>query len=208
MTCDRFLEDVMSGRVSHVTNEHLRMCPECRSQADSVVSLGRRLRDPVLWEEPPADLRSQVVTAVSGDLRPENRPLHRWWAAAAGAAAGLALVSLAWLASRPDWEMDLVAGAAAPNAGGSVAGFVEDGATRMVFTISGFDPAPSGTYYEVWLTAADGRHVSAGTFRSPGRVEVMAGVQRSEFPRIWITLEPADGDTAPAPSTILDTPSP
>jgi len=76
----------------------------------------------------------------------------------------------------------------------------------MVLEVWGLDPADDGSYYELWLTAPDGRHVSAGTFRDSGRFEVVAGVRRSDFPRIWVTLEPADDDPGPTSRTVLDLP--
>lgn len=96
---------------------------------------------------------------------------------------------------------------AAPQASARVSGWNMDYGTKMMIEVAGLDPTGPDAYYEIWLTAPDGRHVSAGTFRMSGRFEVMAGVRRSEFPRIWITLEPADDDPAPNPQTVLDTPA-
>jgi hypothetical protein len=76
----------------------------------------------------------------------------------------------------------------------------------MVLLVEGLEPAPAGHYYEIWMTAPDGRHVSAGTFQGSGRVTASAGVRRSEFPRIWITLEEVGGDLGPSPETYFDMP--
>src|SRR5690606_28193477 len=105
----------------------------------------------------------------------------------------------------PDWAMDLEAMPAAPGASARVRGWNMDHGTRMVFEVDGLDPTGPDAYYEIWLTAPDGRHVSAGTFRMSGRFEVMAGVRRSDFPRIWITRERADDDPGPFSETVFDT---
>jgi hypothetical protein len=75
----------------------------------------------------------------------------------------------------------------------------------MVLDIRGIEDAPSGSYYEIWMTAPDGRHISAGTFSGSGRVTAFAGVRRADYPRIWITLETADDDLGPSPETYFDT---
>ena len=56
------------------------------------------------------------------------------------------------------------------------------------------------------MTSPSGQHVSAGTFREAGRIEAWSGVRRSDFPRIWNTLEPDDGDERLSGVTIADTP--
>jgi hypothetical protein len=75
----------------------------------------------------------------------------------------------------------------------------------MVLDITGIGDAPTGFYYEIWMTAKDGRHISAGTFNGSGRVTAFAGVRRADYPRIWITLEAADDDLGPSPETYFDT---
>jgi hypothetical protein len=121
----------------------------------------------------------------------------------------VALISIGAVAflGQPDWRLDLVATEKAPAATAEVVGWNTDTGTRMEIIISGLNPAPSGFYYEIWMTAPDRRHVSAGTFRGSGTVSVWSAVSRAEFPRLWITLEPADGDTAISGETVLDSPS-
>ena len=204
MSCDSILELVSIGGVPEgpAVEAHLAVCANCRVRVPAARTLGTYLRDPLMWEEPPAHLGEQVVQAVSGEAVVHRRR-PRWWFF--GAAAVLAvLATFATLVDRSDWTLELEAGTTAPEATATVAGWNLDHGTRMVLDISGLGPAEPGTYYELWLTAPDGRHVSAGTFRESGRIEVTAGVSRSEFPRLWITHEPAE-DGSSFGATVLDT---
>jgi anti-sigma factor RsiW len=208
VNCDVVLEriaagDRLTGRPTPEIDAHLAVCPDCRMRAPAAEALRRKLRDSLLWEEPPVDLGQRVVDAVTGNVM--SRPARfRWWLAAAVAALVALVLGLGWLTGRPDWSVELVAGPDAPGAEAVVAGWNTGQGTRMVFDVTGLEDAPDGFYYEVWLTASNGRHVSAGTFRSPGRFEVMAGVRRRDFPRIWVTLEPADSDSGPYDVMVLD----
>jgi hypothetical protein len=107
--------------------------------------------------------------------------------------------------ARPDWTVQLEGGAAAPVASALVSGWVEGEDTRMVIQMTDLQDAPEGFFYEVWLTASDGTHISAGTFNRADRQEFTVAVHRSDYPRIWITKEPEDDDPGPAPETVLDT---
>lgn len=69
---------------------------------------------------------------------------------------------------------------------------------------TGLDPAPDGFVYEMWLSK-DEIHISGGTFTQPNDVELLIGVTRADYPRIWITLEAIDEDESPSPATVLDT---
>ncbi len=56
------------------------------------------------------------------------------------------------------------------------------------------------------MSSDSGEHVPAGTFRESGQIESWAGVTRADFPRMWITLEPDDGDERLTGETVADTP--
>lgn len=209
MNCDLILARIAAGErgspaSSSDIDAHLSVCADCRLRAAAAETLGRQLRDPLLWEEPSPGLAQRVLDGVAGDADPRPSPTP-WWIAAGVAAIAALVLGVGWMTGRPDWSVDLVAGPAAPGAGATVSGWNTSEGTRMIFDVSGLDDAPDGSYYEVWLTAPDGRHVSAGTFSRPGRFEVMAGVRRRDYPQIWVTLEPADGDLKPYPATVLDT---
>ncbi len=206
MNCETFLELLSTGQLTegHAADTHLAVCADCRARVPAARALGRRLSDPLTWEDPPGRLVEEVVQAVAGEAVVQRRR-PRWWILGAAAVAVVSII-VAALTDSSDWTVDLVAGATAPEASATVAGWNLDHGTRMVLKVSGLNPAEPGTYYELWLTAPDGRHVSAGTFRESGRIEVTAAVRRSEFPRLWVTHEPADDDTSPFGVTVLDTP--
>ena len=209
MNCDTILERVAAGERSidnpdAALEAHLSVCPDCRVRVARAEALGRGLRDPLMWEEPPARLSQAVADAVAGEFV-HKRSRRPWWILTGAAALVAVVLGLGWFANRPDWSIDLAAGDEAPGAAATVSGWNVGGGTRMTFETTGLDQAPEGFYYEVWLTAPDGRHVSAGTFTNPRQIEVTAGVRRRDYPRIWVTLEPADDDPAPFPATVLDT---
>ena len=167
-----------------------------------------------MWEEPPSDLSDRILQTVRGhDERSQServaQPERSWMGLVAGVAVTLLVVlGGTFLATRTleaDWEMTLMTTDEAPAATALVRGWSTASGTRMVLEIAGIEDAPSGSYYEIWLTALDGRHISAGTFNGSGRVTAFVGVRRADYPRIWITLEPVDDDLGPSPETYFDT---
>jgi anti-sigma factor RsiW len=188
---------------------HLAGCRACRADQPVIDRLRTVLASPSLWEEPSSDLGDRIVGSLQ--LRresPDRVRVGRWVAAAAAVlvltATGFGLVRFG--SAAPDWTLDLAPVEPLPNAVAVVDGWVTDTGTRMVVEISGIDEAHDGHYYEIWLTAPDGRHVSAGTFTGPGTVTAFAGVRRADFPRLWITLESVDGELGPSSETYFDTP--
>ncbi len=210
MNCEEFRTAALAGDESPATLDHVASCPSCRAQAEDLRAAHLALANDVLWEEPAPELEAQVqsliATAAGHDRSYGHRP-NRRWVALAGVAAVLVLLLggiALFRAPSPDWEVALPATDLAPDAMGSVQGWNEDGGTRMLVAIDGLAPAPQGFVYEFWLS--DGPvHISAGTFRSAGEVELWSGVERSDFPRLWITLEPIDEDESPSGETVLDT---
>lgn len=172
---------------------------------------GLHLDDDALWVDPDADLEASIMAAIvdetgSPDVTtlPSVRRL-RWLGPLVAAAAVAAIVFVtATGGSEPDWTVALGATEAAPGASAKVSGWNEASGTRIELDIEGLGPAPEGFVYELWFSADD-VHVSAGTFHGDGADAVLwAGVARSDFPRVWITLEPLDADPSPA-LNILDT---
>ncbi|MGF1667627.1 MAG: anti-sigma factor [Acidimicrobiia bacterium] len=110
------------------------------------------------------------------------------------------------LRSGPDWQVQLVATDNAPVAQAFAQGWQTAEGTRIRLEIEGLTAAGDDAYYEIWLTAADGRHVSGGTFSGPGLVETSIGVARQDFPRVWITREVTDDDLGPSSVVVFDDP--
>ena len=214
MRCEETRAAMLSGSDVEPVRQHLESCQVCKSEQPMWARLSTTLSSHSLWEEPPPDLSDRILQTVRGhDERiPHDRrvqPEHQRRALLAGIAATL-LIALAgtFVATRSlsaDWEMTLASSEERPEATAVVRGWSTSQGTRMVLDIWGIEDAPSGSYYEIWMTARDGRHISAGTFSGSGRVTAFAGVRRADFPRIWITLETTDDDLGPSPDTYFDT---
>ena len=212
MKCEEARAALLSGTDIEPAQQHLATCRPCRSELPMLAKHRSTLASNSLWEEPSPDLVDRIVQSVRGDNRaePERRHPPRRMTTLLSAVAAAILIALAGtgVATRAlaaDWEVTLVTNAEAPEARAVIRGWSTERGTRMVLDVVGLDDAPSGHYYEIWMTAEDGRHVSAGTFKGSGRVTAFAGVRRGDFPRIWITLEAADDDLGPSPDTYFDT---
>jgi hypothetical protein len=203
---------MLSGSDVEPVRQHLATCQVCRSEQPMWAKLSSTLSSHSLWEEPSSDLSERIVQTVRGHGERADRraqPEHQRAALFAGVAVTL-LIALAgtFFATRSlsaDWEMTLATSEELPEATAVIRGWSTSMGTRMVLDIRGIEDAPSGSYYEIWMTAPDGRHISAGTFSGSGRVTAFAGVRRADYPRIWITLETADDDLGPSPETYFDT---
>lgn len=214
MRCEETRAAMLSGSDVEPVRQHLATCQVCRSEQPMWARLSSTLSSHSLWEEPSSDLSERILQTVRGhDERSQAdrraQPEHQRTALFAGVAVTL-LVALAgtFFATRSlsaDWELTLAASEELPEATAVIRGWSTSMGTRMVLDIRGIEDAPSGSYYEIWMTAPDGRHISAGTFSGSGRVTAFAGVRRADYPRIWITLETADDDLGPSPETYFDT---
>lgn len=205
MTCDDFQAHYLAQHGGADADSHLAGCNWCRSGIEELDAIRLQLGATAMWEAPSDDLEEAIVASLRRTRRP-IAPTNRAWIAAAVATLVVVFAGAFVLiqSRQPDWDIALPASPGIP-ATASVAGWNTPAGTRMVFLIDGLKPAGENEYYEIWLTAADGRHVSAGTFTGPGRIESFAGVSRRDFPRIWITLEPNDGDEGIGGPTVLDT---
>lgn len=73
---------------------------------------------------------------------------------------------------------------------------------RLIVELSGLEPAPPGSFYEVWLVRDEPRTViSAGTFHmrgaDQGEIEFWAGVSTEFYKTVTITLESEADPSAP-----------
>lgn len=178
---------------------------EARRAVESVLEdLGIGLDDPALWRDPPASLRDAVVGTVPP--RTVDTLAPRVWAWLTAAAVVIAIVGLAALlrGDGPDWVVELDGTTDYPNASAVVQGWNEAPGSRMHISINGVEKAPEGFFYEFWLSNGP-LHISAGTFIDATDVALQAAVRRSEFPRLWVTLEPIDDDESPTSIVVVDT---
>jgi anti-sigma factor RsiW len=214
MRCEEARAAMLSGSDVEPVRQHLATCQVCRSEQPMWAKLSSTLSSHSQWEEPSSDLSERILQTVRGQDERDHadkrtQPEHQRTALFVGVAVTL-LIALAGtlFATRSlsaDWEMTLASSEELPEATAVIRGWSTSMGTRMVLDINGIEDAPSGSYYEIWMTAPDGRHISAGTFSGSGRVTAFAGVRRADYPRIWITLETADDDLGPSPETYFDT---
>jgi hypothetical protein len=209
MRCDEFQAAVLADTESPATLEHEHTCSRCRAGAPHMRSLRQTITDSDVWEEPSAELRGDVVAAVANESRLRRRRsgrVARWVPAVAALIAGVVgFGAFLLLQDPPDWEVAIDGAGPAPLASGTVAGWNTESGSRMILDVEGLDPAPPGFVYELWLSAGP-RHISAGTFvEATSDLELWAGVSRRDYPRVWVTLEPLDGDESLSGQTVLDT---
>ena len=213
MRCEEARAAMLSGSDVEPVRQHLASCRPCLAEQQLWNKLRATLSSHSLWEEPPPDLADRIMQAVgshdhrdqTGRVIPEHRRSGFLTWVAAILVVALAGTFLATRSSAADWEMTLTATEEAPAGSALIRGWSTSRGTRLVLDISGIEDARGGSYYEIWLTAPDGRHVSAGTFNGSGRVTAFAGVRRADYPRIWITLEAANDDLGPSRETFFDT---
>jgi Anti-sigma-K factor rskA, C-terminal len=191
VNCDQFHAARAGREDSAEARAHRAECEECRSIDASLTAVAPRLADPAVWEEPARDLEARVMATIG---EPDSaEPASRWmrWLVAAVVVAVLAGgVAFVRRSPGPDWEVSLAATGNAPGARATAVGWKEEAGTRIVLSVSGLSPAPDGYVYELWLSSPVAR-VSAGTFHSAGDVELWAAVSRRDYPRLWVTLQPA-----------------
>lgn len=211
MNCDEYRARRLSGDDDAALGGHLGACASCRAIDAELDRARSALGDPSVWAEPAPELAERVVGLVAGGTAsagPARGPGRRLLVAVAAVAVVLVATVGLLLSGRagtpPDWEVALPATELAPGTTSSVAGWNTDAGTRMVLTVDGLEPAPDGYVYELWLSRGS-VNVSAGTFAGDGEIEVWTGVSRADYPRIWVTLEPLDGDAEPSWHTVLDT---
>ena len=196
---------IIGGQESADLDAHLASCPDCRAEEVSLSRIRETLSASTFWEEPSPELAERVVAIgrAAKNVRPPGRRVLAWLPAAV--AAAIFITGFALTFGRPDWELDLIPVGEDVEASAVVAGWNEPEGTRLRIEVDGVEPSPPGHYYEIWFTSPSGLHVSGGTFSGDGVVTAVVGARRSDFPRIWITLEPVDEDAGPSSETYFDT---
>ena len=209
MNCEEIRAMYLAGERDDLTAAHMGECAACRAVRNDL-DVGRmNLSEPMIWEEPSPELENQVVALISGSRLPlasSPQRQQRWIRPVAAAAVLIVAVSLFAVlrAPSPDWTVAMPGTDLAPGASSTVEGWNTDTGTRMLLTVDGLDRAPEGYVYEFWLSEGP-LHISAGTFKASGEIELWSGVSRGDFPRLWVTLEPLDEDESPSGQTVLDT---
>jgi hypothetical protein len=205
MNCEQARSEMLAGIESSELESHLSTCPACGDEQISARRIRQVLGEQSLWEEPSPELEQRILSIgrAAGNGRSAAGGT-RFLIPAAALVAVLVAGTLLW-PDRADWEFDLAAVGGGQGASATVAGWNEEQGTRLRIEISGVAQSPPGHYYEIWLTSPAGLHVSAGTFRGDGVIDATVAVRRSDFPRLWITLESVeDGDAGPSSATYFD----
>lgn len=219
MNCEDFRVAFLSGDSDVDDDFHLASCATCRKLVDRLTVVRSALEDPSVWEEPPPELADRVAGLLPARQEPAapaapaaaadaagTPPRRRWWMMVAAVIVAF-LVGMGVMTARmnrPDWEVAMPGTELAPDAMATVQGWRVNEGTRLVMTVEGLDPAPPGHHYEFWLSNEE-EHISAGTFVAGNRVEMTSAVGRRNYPRLWVTIEAADGDSSPSWVTVLDT---
>ena len=189
---------------------HLRDCGTCRNEVEELEALPGAIALAAPPYVVPRDLEARTFVAISranGTGRQQIPTRRRvWWrrpsllAGAAGAFAAVVAAVVIALSGGTDGERVRLVGGDAD----VIADVVTTGVGREVtLTIDRLeDPRPDGIY-ELWFVAPDDtrrrpHRVSAGTFHPDengrGTVRLVGAAAAEEFPRLSVTLEPADGN--------------
>jgi hypothetical protein len=205
MNCEEARAGYLAGDDDERIALHMEGCAACRSRVAALAAARTSLSDPALWEEPSPQLADQVIGLIAGSPRAETDAPRRWAVPVLVAAMLVAVAALGVtsILAAPDWEVDIPGTEIAPQASATVSGWNTDTGTRMRLETAGLDEAPEGYVYEFWMSEGP-LHVSAGTFRSAGEVDLWAGVRRADYPRLWITLEKVGDYAGPSSHTVLD----
>ena len=205
MICDDARSALLGGEAVAQFDAHLAGCTDCRAVLPELERLRRSLADPALWEES-SRTADDLVAAIGHRRHLQSMPgrRRRWPIGVAPVHVfAVGVSALAIVRHHPaDWTVPLVGAESALGATGSVAGWNVDGGNRLVLETSGLAAAPPGEVYELWFMSGD-EAFSAGTFTDPGKVQLMVGVARREYPNVLVTLESADGDPAPSATWVL-----
>ena len=207
MTCDEHQARYLAAGPEPAWAAPLARCEACRVAQPDLDGLRRRLGDPGLWQSPDPAIEDRVVASITGTPKAGSTPAKSRgvWAIAAVAAMLTLLAGVVTVAgSRPDWDVGLAAVEAPPGASAVMSGWNTESGTRLRLEVEGIDPLDPGFYYEIWLTSADGSHVSAGTFRSSGTIDAWVAVTRADFPRIRVTVGNGS-DPGPSARVLFDT---
>ena len=180
--------DALSADEREEFEAHLHECERCRDELASLQETVGALAYAAEGPAPPDALRNRIVLAAREEppkviaLRPRRTRLYAGAAVAAAACATLALGL--WL------------GLSGGTSGPKLALKVQPSGVPQL-AVSGFDHAPAGKVYEVWVIEAGKAPRPAGLF--PGGEKRVVRLQRPVTPgaTVAVTLERAGGVKAP-----------
>jgi anti-sigma-K factor RskA len=214
---DRFKELLGSYLLGELTVEeerglerHLERCSECRRELDRIRQTHNLLRQ-LAANEPPAELKSQVLAQVSDEIPARSAGGWWFWSSAAAALLVVAVLSVGLIHAITDDSssgVPLTATVMDSEAGGEVRVEEVGENFRVELEVWGMPELEEDEYYEMWYYAEDGGRISCGTFRvgSEGRTTVVltAPANARDYPEIEVTREPDDGDPGSSGEEVLE----
>ena len=191
-------------------DRHLEECSECRHELDRVRQTHNLLRQ-LATNEPPAELKDQLLEQVRGEI--PARSGREWWFWASAAAALLVIAVLGagvfrTITDDSSTGVPLTATALAPQAGGQLQ--VDEVGENLQVELEVWDmpQLKDDDYYEMWYYVEGGGRISCGTFRvgPEGRttVNLAAPASATGYPEIEITREPGDGNPGSSGEAVLE----
>lgn len=163
------------------------------------------LAEGATWAEPPQQVADGLLAVVAEDQVSSVRevpsaPKSRWPLVAAVVGSAAAVVALVFstisvLDSESQTLLAMTGTEVEPGASGQAAVGPTGSGWWIRLELAGLPPAPDGTFYEGWVWSDDGEGVSIGTFHLRGGAEpviLWSGVEMSDYPSIWVTLENED----------------
>jgi anti-sigma-K factor RskA len=214
---DRFEELLGSYLLGELTVEderelerHLEECPECRHELDRARQTHDLLRQ-LATNEPPTELKGQVLAQVRGEMPARSRGGWWLWTSAAAVLLVVAVLGVGILreiTGDSSNAVPLTSTAVAPEAGGQVRVEKEEENFQVELEVWKMPELEEDEYYEMWYYAEDGDRISCGTFRTgpEGRttVNLTAPTSARDYPEIEITREPDDGDPEASGEEVLE----
>jgi anti-sigma factor RsiW len=185
--------DALDENERQAYEAHLGECDDCRAELASLSGTVGALAYAAEGPVPPAGLRSRIVTAARAQppkviaLRPRRTGLYAAGAIAAAAAVGLAIGL---------W-------AALSGGGPSTKLALRVQPSGIQLTASGFDRAPTGKVYEIWVIK-NGKPQPAGVFRG-GDTYVIDMGKLPQGTGVAVTLERAPAAQKPTPPILAQT---
>lgn len=202
----RLLPDLAAGEIAgdarHGVELHVGGCDDCRAELTRLrATVSLLARTPAAYD-PPAELRTKVLTGVVAPSRPlspsRRRPGLRTAAALVVAALAVGGVVAFW----PGGSHEATFALRGPTGSGTMSfASARDGNSLLDLRVSRLPREGAGEVYQVWLGTYD-RRLAIGAFRTrAGSASVRLPVSAAALGRyrwLWVTRERDDGDPRPS----------
>jgi hypothetical protein len=212
-------------RIAYLAGEPVEsLTPPERAELDELRTL---LQSRSAWEEPDPGLEDRVVEAIDAEagaaeaavpaarkdarrrFRPRAlfaRPAFVVGSVCAAASAAIVAAVLAGGGGGPapsHFAMVVHGTRLAPGARGSAMLTRRSDGWEINLSVSGLPRRENDLYYEAWLENAAGVLVPVGTFNNASDVTLWSGVPVTQFQKITVTQQRANGDPASSGKRVL-----